>query len=408
MSTQPPPASEQDQPSKGDDAPKRTGRLRSSCDNCHRSKIKCTGTNPCSACQGFQSTCTYSRGGRLGRPKGSRNKKTSLPENNTDRVEAQPDPTKLNADVIQWPTVDLTSFDPGIDHGFGSVFADNFVDSSLLFKSNDLQALFTQNTTMFDPPRSLEYDSASGTDNVTTPPNYSNTLTEPGKTTFGNTKTHSPVAPTSSGAIDCSCLQQLIKLIYQLEDLRYSHATGPAIDAVLEGVKLAEAPWKVLMQCSHCHNKDTYKEASLLFSMSIRILLASIQKLSTGHLPSEFTSTIAVSIGSFSLPDDTKQEVIDTVIRKALQAIAVALVHLWERTGKPRLTMTADQEMIDVNDAPLTPISLFANTSDETQKSLACYDLASALSETKNTVPLLSTLECLMKVTEEELKTSTY
>jgi hypothetical protein len=193
-----------------------------------------------------------------------------------------------------------------------------------------------------------------------------------------------------------------------LEDLRYSHATGPAIDAVLEGVRLAEAPWKALMQCSHCQNKDTFKEASLLFSMSIRILLASIQKLSSGHLQSDFAPSIAVSIGNFHLPDDAKQEVIDTVIRKALKAIAVALVHLWERTGKPRLAMTADQEMIDVNDAPLTPTSLFANTSDESQRSLACLDLASALSGTKNTVPLLSTLECLMRATEEELKTSTY
>jgi hypothetical protein len=260
---------------------------------------------------------------------------------------------------------------------------------------------------MFDPPRSLEYDSGSGTDNITTPPSYSNTLAVPDKPSAGNTKTLNPVSSTPLGAINCSCLQQLIKLIYQLEDLRYSHATGPAIDAVLEGVRLAEVPWKVLMQCSHCQNKDTFKEASLLFSMSIRILLASIQKLNNG-LQSDFASSIAVSIGNFHLPDDAKQEVIDTVIRKALQAIAVALVHLWERTGKPRLAMTADQEMIDVKDAPLTPISLFASTSDEAQRSMACLDLASALSGTKNTVPLLSTLECLMRVTEEELKTSTY
>jgi hypothetical protein len=55
----------------------------------------------------------------------------------------------------------MTTFDTGIDPGFGSVFADNFVDNSLLFNSNaglmepmspksrlDLQALFAQVRTM--------------------------------------------------------------------------------------------------------------------------------------------------------------------------------------------------------------------------------------------------------------------
>jgi hypothetical protein len=158
MSSQPPSATEQRQSPTAEEAPKRTGRLRSSCDNCHRSKIKCTGSTPCSACFGSQSTCTYSRGSRLGRPKGSKNKRNSShSEKDGERNEPQQNAVKVNTDITQWPTVDLGTFDAGMDPGFGSVFSDNFVDGSILFNSNaglmepmspksrlDLQALFAQ------------------------------------------------------------------------------------------------------------------------------------------------------------------------------------------------------------------------------------------------------------------------
>lgn len=78
-------------------------RLRSACDNCHRSKIRCTGGKPCRKCSnryvahtlytlayftpacedmlilpGAQSSleCIYSYVAKLGKPKGARNKKT--------------------------------------------------------------------------------------------------------------------------------------------------------------------------------------------------------------------------------------------------------------------------------------------------------------------------------------------
>ena len=151
------PSNEHGQLSKKDDAPKKTGRLRSSCDSCHRSKIKCTGSNPCSACLSSQSTCTYSRGSKLGRPKGSKNKRLSTQENGTEPAPVRGDSTEVNSDVLQWPPLHLTSFNPGFDQDFNAVFSDNLVDGALLFGSNagvmepmspkgrlDLQALFAQ------------------------------------------------------------------------------------------------------------------------------------------------------------------------------------------------------------------------------------------------------------------------
>jgi hypothetical protein len=125
-------------------------RILSACDACRQSKVKCTGGNPCLSCQWDQKTCNYSPGSRLGRPKGSKNKRTLLQQQsmnlaNKDRTpEAQKEPSSSksdSADVMQWidsvqhhhqqhqgqpgllplahpPAMDLTAFDFNLDHMF--------------------------------------------------------------------------------------------------------------------------------------------------------------------------------------------------------------------------------------------------------------------------------------------------
>ncbi|KAL7941875.1 hypothetical protein V8C42DRAFT_333958, partial [Trichoderma barbatum] len=51
-------------------------RLRSACDLCHASKVRCTGGQPCKKCCNSNLPCTYSYMAKLGKPKGSRNKRT--------------------------------------------------------------------------------------------------------------------------------------------------------------------------------------------------------------------------------------------------------------------------------------------------------------------------------------------
>ncbi|KUI71286.1 Thiamine repressible genes regulatory protein thi5 [Cytospora mali] len=55
-----------------------TQRLRLACDPCHRAKVRCSGGNPCQRCHDMSnpSECNYSYMAKLGKPKGSRNKKT--------------------------------------------------------------------------------------------------------------------------------------------------------------------------------------------------------------------------------------------------------------------------------------------------------------------------------------------
>ncbi|THC94864.1 hypothetical protein EYZ11_005665 [Aspergillus tanneri] len=168
------------------------------------------------------------------------------------------------------------------------------------------------------------------------------------------------VSPNTSSLLSspersrCSCLQQLVQLVYHLEDLQYAHTGSPSIDSVLHGVRKAQAPWKRLMQCSHCRsNYDT--EVFLLFAMSIRTLLSSVQVLYTAYQnasqdlqtapssatvsPPESTAeseefSVSVSVGNYELVAEEKSLALGLMIRNALRSIAAAFVYLWERTDQ--------------------------------------------------------------------------
>jgi hypothetical protein len=159
-------------------------------------------------------------------------------------------------------------------------------------------------------------------------------------------------------------------------------------------VQAAKTPWKSLMHCSSSSSSssasstsprhggqgqgagegenvvvvldESHREAFLLFAMSIRILLSSVQRLNSAvmggsgspppPLPTGMQSCpphahhhhhhhhsyhhhpggdVAVSVGSFELTGEAKAEIIGVVIRRALWAIGIALQHLWERAGRP-------------------------------------------------------------------------
>lgn len=52
--------------------------LAKACDQCHRCKVACNGGRPaCDRCETNGSTCTYSTGKPIGKPKGSKNRSKS-------------------------------------------------------------------------------------------------------------------------------------------------------------------------------------------------------------------------------------------------------------------------------------------------------------------------------------------
>ena len=52
-------------------------KLRTACDICHQAKMKCSGGTPCQGCRGSDHECIYSVSKRIGRPKGTKNKRTT-------------------------------------------------------------------------------------------------------------------------------------------------------------------------------------------------------------------------------------------------------------------------------------------------------------------------------------------
>ena len=51
-------------------------KLRSACDSCHQNKVRCSGDTPCRTCENLDMQCVYSVSNRIGRPRGTKNKKT--------------------------------------------------------------------------------------------------------------------------------------------------------------------------------------------------------------------------------------------------------------------------------------------------------------------------------------------
>ncbi|KAL4972928.1 hypothetical protein BDW66DRAFT_169113 [Aspergillus desertorum] len=63
-------------------------RLRRACNACHRMKLRCSGTKPCARCQDAGNECAYAFVAKLGKPRGSRNKKTIERERERQRQES--------------------------------------------------------------------------------------------------------------------------------------------------------------------------------------------------------------------------------------------------------------------------------------------------------------------------------
>ena len=69
-------------------------KLRSACDRCHQSKMKCSGGMPCAGCFNSRENCCYSVSNRSGRPKGARNRRTHKQMSIAQREEPSSPSTK--------------------------------------------------------------------------------------------------------------------------------------------------------------------------------------------------------------------------------------------------------------------------------------------------------------------------
>ncbi|KAH6629973.1 hypothetical protein B0J18DRAFT_474540 [Chaetomium sp. MPI-SDFR-AT-0129] len=347
---------------------KPAGRLRSACDTCHQCKIKCSGGNPCVPCHVSQSNCVYSVTNRLGRPKGSKNKRTLLQQaeqgkgtNGEAITEHGPGPGSGSDDgqrALTWSDDGQQFLDFVSDHSPQALFSPDLaslMDSIGVGEGSGMDGMFSLDLVAPGPlkgrhqavtsERSLAaQDSHKG---------HANSLV-PASSATGAPNSPSPVfSPRAflTGELPkCSCLRQQVRLVYRLEDLRDSQAASPSVDSVLHGVQLAQGPWESFMRCLRCRGEENNRYVLMLFAMSIRVLLSSVQKLRAAcHRRADGTprgsaatwqrspgapvvSDIGVSVGNFQLTGETKNEVISLAIRSALREIKAASLYLWECT----------------------------------------------------------------------------
>lgn len=411
-----------------------SGGYRVACDSCHQAKTRCTGGHPCQSCAESQICCTYSPRNRLGRPKGSKNKRPvqrTPAGNKAKQAKGPPAPTSRRSSTSIDPSnrnqgdsdhsagngaspsqssqpqghepAPSSMGDWDLDHDFDGVFGTGLLaeGSSNSFLNSWIDSESTghaQRRPLLDhgPFRAAGPVAAAETQ-VPAHPSLAFTAPFPPRLNTGFPPLMSdvpvgdavlpsppdPVHPRSGTSPSpplnpwarppCLCLQQQVQLLYQLGDLQFSHAAAPTADGVLRGVDLAQKPWADVMQCSLCRTRGSQQEVLQLFAMSIRILLISVQKLipklqgagvlcereQASALHSEALSA-RVLIGSHELTGDTRSEVINLVLRNAMDSISAALMHLWDRTGRPMSFQVAGMDMGRLggnNTATRTPAS---------------------------------------------------
>ncbi len=104
-------------------------KLRSACDRCHASKVKCNGADPsCKRCADASLDCHYSPTARIGKPPGSKNRKTLERE----RLHARGSSASTNGLVLLDDSDYQTHHNTPLDAPYSSLLDNSLEDSFLL------------------------------------------------------------------------------------------------------------------------------------------------------------------------------------------------------------------------------------------------------------------------------------
>lgn len=202
--------------------------------------------------------------------------------------------------------------------------------------------------------------------------------------------------------LQCTCLQQHVQLIYQLQDL---HSGSPAVDDVVRGVQAAQPVWEGLMQCNQCRSDrdgNGRKHVFLLFATSISTLLSSVSRLglSSGldadrHGSSHPIGTpldVGVWVGSFELGGEIKAEVLKVVLHIALNSIKPAVLYLWDHSGRPAASMLSSSFGLESLSPAYKRSPLHSGWGSQSQGKVSCEAILS----------LLDTLQSISQAIKED------
>ncbi|KAL2056735.1 hypothetical protein ABVK25_003129 [Lepraria finkii] len=358
-------------------------KLRTACDVCHQTKMKCSGGTPCAGCRDSGYQCRYSVSNRIGRPKGTKNKRTldRMSRNKSggsDQGEpeqswsGQPQPltASLNKPVDNSITpLGKTSIDSILGtsmNGSNSLsgtdaFGPFSHDSNSWYDFGDLAGTspFTQQPSstggfMNEEPRPYsEVDSAyvspisvfNDKGSVGSGPKLSGL---PGNISGKDDEPQNLTASTSSSSLassaTCNCVQNHAELLCRLKELEQRH-TRPRLDVVLSSAQQALVPWKSVIECRVCQHDDN-QEVLILSAMSIRTVLRSLQSLCSEHYNAvvsgkdsygqeqavaDIPDGMQSAIGMYEITGEERMAVKDLLISRTLDKVKYTLTCFKER-----------------------------------------------------------------------------
>ena len=362
--------------------PHPTKKLRTACDVCHHAKMKCSGGTPCAGCRDSGYECGYSVSNRIGRPKGTKNKRTldrmsrkrSGASDKSDSgqaspVLAQPSVASLiNGTGTNLASMDKSSIEPvlatGLDgassfpgsEAFGPLsndlspwynFGDFAASSPFTQQPSPTAAFFNEELRSYPSVDSAYVSPASLFTNkgdVASLLEPNGLLSDMDRET---NRTQDITASNSSSYLasstTCNCVQNHAELLYCLKELEQRRAQ-PRLDVVLSSAQQALVPWRSVVECRVCRH-DGNQEVLILSAMSIGTVLLSLQSLCSeyhngvisGQGYDQQGATIDVpdgmqsAIGIYEITGEERMAVKDLLISRILDKMKYTLACFKER-----------------------------------------------------------------------------
>ncbi|KAI4240694.1 MAG: hypothetical protein LQ352_007577 [Teloschistes flavicans] len=304
-----------------------SSKIRSACDVCHRTKVRCTGDIPCEGCVNSGNLCFYSYTGRLGRPKGTKSRKRKnndnasspgyptdtekdtgrqSPQNQHSRRSTDKDPShqrsaSASQSAFPMPESFATSMPPSaspsglertatssrppyppIPDGRQFIFPDvfgptegetqNLLDPFLkdfVYMPQDFTNENLPISTGASPQTPLSLETSN---RQSAAPGHKHQVE-------AKKVSHSSLNLFNSAAMACSCFQQNAELLCSLKLAEAGENKGAyKIDSFLRTATEALRPWQSLIDCRNCANNIDQEVLQISF-MTIRIVLQRLQHL---------------------------------------------------------------------------------------------------------------------------------
>ena len=346
--------------------------------------MKCSGGTPCAGCRDSGYPCCYSVSNRIGRPKGTKNKRTldrmsrkrSGASDKSDSGQASPVLAQAsmasltNCTGTNLASTERSSIEPffatGLDgassfpgsEAFGPLpddlsswygLGDFAAPSPFTQQPSPTAAFLNEETHSYSSVDSAAYISPASlfTDKggVASLLEPSGLLSDMDVVTNGvQDITASYCSSYLASSTTCNCLQNHAELLCCLKELEQRHAQ-PRLDVVLSSAQQALVPWRSVVECRDCRHDDK-QEVLISSAMSIRTVLRSLQSLCSEYYngvvsgqdnygqqgaTTNMSDGMQSAIGIYEITGEERMAVKDLLISRILNKMKYTLACFKER-----------------------------------------------------------------------------